>query len=195
MISDNNSQLYSNYNFNKVGTYKVKYLLYASWQRAIEIESTVKVESKTRENEIKVYGPNNLNPSDNPAFRIVFDTKNNKILLKGPNENSIVDKENSDDAIESANQENNNINNNQNGEHQDSSLARTSTENYFEIVVRNSKGKGKVNISLNGNTEHDKEQLKNLHELQFDKYDTISLKAQNPNAVKITGNIISENSN
>ena len=193
--SDNNSQLYSNYNFNKVGTYKVKYLLYDSWQRAIEIESTVKVESKTRENEIKVYGPNNLNPSDNPAFRIVFDTKNNKILLKGPNENSIVDKENSDDAIESANQENNNINNNQNGEHQDSSLARTSTENYFEIVVRNSKGKGKVNISLNGNTEHDKEQLKNLHELQFDKYDTISLKAQNPNAVKITGNIISENSN
>ena len=50
-------------------------------------------------------------------------------------------------------------------------------------------------ISLNGNAEHDKEQLKNLHELQFDKYDTISLKAQNPNAVKITGNIISENSN
>ena len=193
--SDNNSQLYSNYNFNKVGTYKVKYLLYDSWQRAIEIESTVKVESKTRENEIKVYGPNNLNPSDNPAFRIVFDTKNNKILLKGPNENSIVDKENSDDAIESANQENNNINNNQNSEHQDSSLARTSTENYFEIVVRNSKGEGKVNISLNGNTEHDKEQLKNLHELQFDKYDTISLKAQNSNAVKITGNIISENSN
>ena len=193
--SDNNSQLYSNYNFNKVGTYKVKYLLYDSWQRAIEIESTVKVESKTRENEIKVYGPNNLNPSDNPAFRIVFDTKNNKILLKGPNENSIVDKENSDDAIESANQENNNPNNNQNSGQQDSSLARTSTENYFEIVVRNSKGEKKVNISLNGNTEHDKEQLKNLHELQFDKYDTISLKAQNPNAVKITGNIISENSN
>ena len=192
--SDNNSQLYSNYNFNKVGTYKVKYLLYDSWQRAIEIETTVKVESKTRENEIKVYGPNDLNSTSNPEFRIVFDTKNNKILLKGPSEESIVDKENSDDVIESANQENN-TNNNQNSEQQDSSLARTSTENYFEIVVRNSKGEEKVNISLNGNTEHDKEQLKNLHELQFDKYDTISLKAQNPNAVKITGNIISENSN
>ena len=37
--------------------------------------------------------------------------------------------------------------------------------------------------------------MKKLHELEFDKYDTISLKAQNPNAVKITGNIISENSN
>ena len=192
--SDNNSQLYSNYNFNKVGTYKVKYLLCDSWQRATEIETTVKVESKTRENEIKVYGPDDLNSTSNPEFRIVFDTKNNKILLKGPSEESIVDKENSDDAIESANQENN-TNNNQNSEQQDSSLARTSTENYFEIVVRSSKGKEKANISLNGNTDHDKEQLKNLHELQFDKYDTISLKAQNPNAVKITGNIISENSN
>ena len=193
--SDNNSQLYSNYNFNKVGTYKVKYLLYDSWQRVNEMETTVKVESKTRENEIKVYGPNDLDSINNPAFRIVFDTKNNKILLKGPNENSIVEKEDSDDATESANQENNNPNNNQNSENQDSSLARTSTENYFEIVVRSSKGEEKANISLNGNTEHDKEQLKKLHNLGFDKYDTISLKAKDPNAVKITGNIISENSN
>ena len=191
--SNENSHKY--YNFNKVGTYKVKYVLYDKWERATMIETTVKVESKVRENEIKVYGPNDLNSTSNPKFRIVFDTKNNKILLKGPSEESIVDKENNDDAIESANQENNNTNNNQNSEQQDSSLARTSTENYFEIVVRSSKGEEKANISLNGNTEHDKEQLKNLHELQFDKYDTISLKAQNPNAVKITGNTISENSN
>ena len=191
---NSNENSHREYDFNKVGTYKVNYLLYDKWARTTMIETTVKVESKTRENEIKVYGPNDLNSTSNPEFRIVFDTKNNKILLKGPSEESIVDKENSDDAIESANQENNN-NNNQNSEQQDSSLARTSTENYFEIVVRNSKGEEKVNISLNGNTEHDKEQLKNLHELQFDKYDTISLKAQNPNAVKITGNIISENSN
>ena len=155
------------------------------------IETTVKVESKTRENEIKVYGPDNLNSSDNPAFRITFDTKNDKILLKGRNESSIVEKENSDDDIESAKQDNNN----QNSENQDSSLARTSTENYFEIVVRSSKGEEKANISLNGDTEHDKEQLKKLHNLGFDKYDTISLKAKDPNAVKITGNIISENSN
>ena len=188
----NSSENYHrNYEFNKVGTYKVKYLLYDSWQRATEIETTVKVESKTRENEIKVYGPDNLNSSNNPSFRIVFDTKNNKILLKGPNESSIVEKEDIDDAAESAKQENNN----QNSENQDSSLARTSTENYFEIVVRSSKGEEKANISLNGNTEHDKEQLKKLHNLGFDKYDTISLKAQNPNAVKVTGNIISENSN
>ena len=187
--SSENSHRY--YDFNKVGTYKVKYLLYDKWERTTMIETTVKVESKTRENEIKVYGPDNLNSSDNPAFRITFDTKNDKILLKGRNESSIVEKENSDDDIESAKQDNNN----QNSENQDSSLARTSTENYFEIVVRSSKGEEKVNISLNGNTEHDKEQLKNLHELQFGKYDTISLKAQNPNAVKITGNIISENSN
>ena len=191
--SSENSHRY--YDFNKVGTYKVKYLLYDKWERTTMIETTVKVESKTRENEIKVYGPNDLNSTSNPSFRITFDTKNNKILLKGPSEESIVDKEDRDDATESANQENNNPNNNQNSEHQDSSLARTSTENYFEIVVRSSKGKEKANISLNGNTEHDKEQLKNLHELQFDKYDTISLKAQNPNAVKVTGNIISENPN
>ena len=191
--SSENSHRY--YDFNKVGTYKVKYLLYDKWERTTMIETTVKVESKTRENEIKVYGPNDLNSTSNPSFRITFDTKNNKILLKGPSEESIVDKEDRDDAIESANQENNNLNNNQTSENQDSSLARTSTENYFEIVVRSSKGKEKANISLNGNTEHDKEQLKNLHELQFDKYDTISLKAQNPNAVKVTGNIISENPN
>ena len=187
--SSENSHRY--YDFNKVGTYKVKYLLYDKWERTTMIETTVKVESKTRENEIKVYGPNDLNSSDNPAFRIVFDTKNNKILLKGPNESSIVEKEDIDDAAESAKQENNN----QNSENQDSSSARTSTENYFEIVVRSSKGEEKANISLNGNTEHDKEQLKKLHNLGFDKYDTISLKAKDPKAVKITGNIISENSN
>lgn len=192
---NSNENSHREYDFNKVGTYKVKYLLYDKWQRTTMIETTVKVESKARENEIKVYGPNDLDSTNNPSFRITFDTKNNKILLKGRNESSIVDKENNDDAIESANQENNNTNNNQNSEQQDSSLARTSTENYFEIVVRSSKGEEKANISLNGNTEHDKEQLKNLHELQFDKYDTISLKAQNPNAVKVTGNIISENSN
>ena len=187
--SSENSHRY--YDFNKVGTYKVKYLLYDKWERTTIMETTVKVESKTRENEIKVYGPNDLNSSDNPAFRITFDTKNDKILLKGRNESSIVEKENSDDDIESAKQDNNN----QNSENQDSSLARTSTENYFEIVVRSSKGKEKANISLNGDTEHDKEQLKKLHNLGFDKYDTISLKAKDPNAVKITGNIISENSN
>ena len=187
--SNENSNRY--YDFNKVGTYKVKYLLYDKWERTTMIETTVKVESKTRENEIKVYGPNDLDSTNNPAFRITFDTKNNKILLKGPSEESIVEKEDSDDATESANQENNN----QNSENQDSSLTRTSTENYFEIVVRGSKGEEKANISLNGNTDHDKEQLKNLHELQFDKYDTISLKAKDPKAVKITGNIILENSN
>ena len=192
---NSNENSHREYNFNKVGTYKVKYLLYDKWERTTMIETTVKVESKTRENEIKVYGPNDLNSSDNPAFRIVFDTKNNKILLKGPSEESIVDKEDRDDATESAKQENNNSNNNQNSENQDSSSARTSTENYFEIVVRSSKGEEKVNISLNGDTEHNKGELKKLHELEFDKYDTISLKAQNPNAVKITGNIISENSN
>ena len=188
---NSNENSHREYDFNKVGTYKVKYLLYDKWERTTMIETTVKVESKTRENEIKVYGPDNLNSSNNPAFRITFDTKNNKILLKGPSENSIVEKEDSDDAAESAKQENNN----QNSENQDSSLARTSTENYFEIVVRSSKGEEKANISLNGNTDHDKEQLKKLHNLGFDKYDTLSLKAKYPNAVKITGNIISENSN
>ena len=188
---NSNENYHRNYEFNKVGIYKVKYVLYDNWQRAIEIETTVKVESKTRENEIKVYGPNDLDSTNNPSFRITFDTKNNKILLKGSSEESIVEKENSDDDIESAKQENNN----QTSENQDSSLARTSTENYFEIVVRSSKGEEKANISLNGNTDHDKEQLKKLHNLGFDKYDTISLKAKDPKAVKITGNIISENSN
>ena len=188
---NSNENSHREYDFNKVGTYKVKYLLYDKWARTTMIETTVKVESKTRENEIKVYGLNDLDSTNNPSFRITFDTKNNKILLKGPSEESIVDKENSDDDTESENQENNN----QNSENQDSILSRTSTENYFEIVVRNSKGKEKVNISLNGDTEHNKGELKKLHELEFDKYDTISLKAKDPKAVKIIGNIISENSN
>ncbi|MBS4974995.1 MAG: hypothetical protein KHZ55_12725, partial [Clostridium celatum] len=107
---NSNENSHREYDFNKVGTYKVKYLLYDKWERTTMIETTVKVESKTRENEIKVYGPDNLNSSNNPAFRITFDTKNNKILLKGPSENSIVEKEDSDDAAESENQENNNQN-------------------------------------------------------------------------------------
>ena len=96
---NSNENSHREYDFNKVGTYKVKYLLYDKWARTTMIETTVKVESKTRENEIKVYGPNDLNSTSNPEFRIVFDTKNNKILLKGPSEESIVDKEDSDDAI------------------------------------------------------------------------------------------------
>ena len=56
------------YDFNKVGTYKVKYLLYDKWARTTMIETTVKVESKTRENEIKVYGPNDLDSSNNPII-------------------------------------------------------------------------------------------------------------------------------
>ena len=89
------------------------------WERTTMIETTVKVESKTRENEIKVYGPNDLDSTNNPAFRITFDTKNNKILLKGPSEESIVEKEDSDDATESENQENNNPNNNQNSKNKE----------------------------------------------------------------------------
>ena len=79
---NSNENSHREYDFNKVGTYKVKYLLYDKWARTTMIETTVKVESKTRENEIKVYGPNDLNSTSNPEFRIVFDTKNNKILLK-----------------------------------------------------------------------------------------------------------------
>ena len=73
--SNENSHKY--YNFNKVGTYKVKYVLYDKWERATMIETTVKVESKVRENEIEVYRPDST-----LAFRIAFDTKKKMIIKK-----------------------------------------------------------------------------------------------------------------
>ena len=67
-----------NYDFNKLGTYKVEYKLYDTWGRATLKEASINVESKVRENEIEVYGID-----ENLSFKIIFDTNENKFVLRG----------------------------------------------------------------------------------------------------------------
>ena len=66
-----------NYDFNKLGTYKVEYKLYDTWGRATLKEASINVESKVRENEIEVYGVDG-----NLSFKIIFDTNENKFVLR-----------------------------------------------------------------------------------------------------------------
>ena len=67
-----------NYDFNKLGTYKVEYKLYDTWGRGTLKEASINVESKVRENEIEVYGID-----ENLSFKIIFDTNENKFVLRG----------------------------------------------------------------------------------------------------------------
>ena len=182
--SNENSHKY--YNFNKVGTYKVKYVLYDKWERATMIETTVKVESKVRENEIEVYRPDST-----LAFRIAFDTKENKFVLKGSSEDSIVDKEEKDDNQE-ANNKDDSQKDNQEDENIETYSSESNSEKYFEMIVRDAKGNERKKVSLTGDTQQDSEQLNGLHQFEFNRYDTISLKARTAQAVKIKGGIMPE---
>ena len=182
--SNENSHKY--YNFNKVGTYKVKYVLYDKWERATMIETTVKVESKVRENEIEVYRPDST-----LAFRIAFDTKENKFVLKGSSEDSIVDKEEKDDNQE-ANNKDDSQKDNQEDENIETYSSESNSEKYFEMIVRDAKGNERKKVSLTGDTQQDSEQLNGLHQFAFNRYDTISLKARTAQAVKIKGGIMPE---
>ena len=182
--SNENSHKY--YNFNKVGTYKVKYVLYDKWERATMIETTVKVESKVRENEIEVYRPDST-----LAFRIAFDTKENKFVLKGSSEDSIVDKEEKDDNQEANNKDDSQKDNQEDGNIETYS-SESNSEKYFEMIVRDAKGNERKKVSLTGDTQQDSEQLNGLHQFAFNRYDTISLKARTAQAVKIKGGIVPE---
>ena len=182
--SNENSHKY--YNFNKVGTYKVKYVLYDKWERATMIETTVKVESKVRENEIEVYRPDST-----LAFRIAFDTKENKFVLKGSSEDSIVDKEEKDDNQE-ANNKDDSQKDNQEDENIETYSSESNSEKYFEMIVRDAKGNERKKVSLTGDTQQDSKQLNGLHQFAFNRYDTISLKARTAQAVKIKGGIVPE---
>ena len=182
--SNENSHKY--YNFNKVGTYKVKYVLYDKWERATMIETTVKVESKVRENEIEVYRPDST-----LAFRIAFDTKENKFVLKGSSEDSIVDKEEKDDNQE-ANNKDDSQKDNQEDENIETYSSESNSEKYFEMIVRDAKGNERKKVSLTGDTQQDSEQLNGLHQFEFNRYDTISLYGKTPEVVKIKGDVVSE---
>ena len=161
-----------NYNFDKVGVYKVEYKLYDSWGRATLKESTINVQSKVRENEIEVYGPNN-----DLAFRITFDTNKNKFVLKGKNNTE------NDSSSEESNDQEGTI---------DTYSDQSNSEKYFEMIVRDAKGNERKKVTLTEETEYNKKQLKELHEFSFNRYDTISLYGKTPEIVKIKGDVVSE---
>ena len=148
-----------NYDFNKLGTYKVEYKLYDTWGRATLKEASINVESKVRENEIEVYGVDG-----NLSFKIIFDTNENKFVLRGSN---ILQNETSD-------------------------VYKLSENNYFEMVLRDLRGNEKIKVILNGDNEHDELQLASLNNVSFSKYDTISLKGETSTTVRIIGGVIIE---
>ena len=170
--NNNNSQLYTNYNFDEVRTYNIEYKLYDSWNRETVERSTVKVESKVRENEIEVYGPN-----QQLAFRITFDTNENKFVLKGKNNAD------NDSSSEESNDQEGTI---------DTYSDQSNSEKYFEMIVRDAKGNERKKVTLTGEENHDRKQLEALHQFEFNRYDTISLYGKTPEVVKIKGDVVSE---
>lgn len=159
LVNYNSVENSANYIFDGIGKYTVHYYINDSWGRATIYEQTITVESKVRENEIEVYGPN-----QDLAFKVTFNTTNNQIVLKA-------------------------------NETPTASGSSTSQDRYFEMVVRNIKGEEKYRVTLNGDTNHDREQLKIIHQVDFSKYDTISLYGQEANTVKIKGYVIQETNN
>ena len=161
-----------NYSFNKVGIYEVEYKIYDSWGRATLKKSTINVQSKVRENEIEVYGPNN-----DLAFRITFDTNENKFVLKGKNNTE------NDSSSEESNDQEGTI---------DTYSDQSNSEKYFEMIVRDAKGNERKKVTLTGEENHDRKQLEALHQFEFNRYDTISLYGKTPEVVKIKGDVVSE---
>ena len=161
-----------NYSFNKVGIYEVEYKIYDSWGRATLKKSTINVQSKVRENEIEVYGPNN-----DLAFRITFDTNKNKFVLKGKNNTE------NDSSSEESNDQEGTI---------DTYSDQSNSEKHFEMIVRDAKGNERKKVTLTGEENHDRKQLEALHQFEFNRYDTISLYGKTPEVVKIKGDVVSE---
>lgn len=77
LVNGNSVENSANYTFDSIGKYTVHYYINDSWGRATIHEQTITVESKVRDNEIEVYGPN-----QDLAFKATFNTTNNQIVLK-----------------------------------------------------------------------------------------------------------------
>ena len=130
------------------------------------------LQSKVRENEIEVYGPNN-----DLAFRITFDTNKNKFVLKGKNNTE------NDSSSEESNDQEGTI---------DTYSDQSNSEKHFEMIVRDAKGNERKKVTLTGEENHDRKQLEALHQFEFNRYDTISLYGKTPEVVKIKGDVVSE---
>lgn len=143
----------SNYTFDKLGTYKIEYIVSDSWKRYTLKEVTITVESKVKENSIEVYGP-----GQNLAFRVTFDTNQNKFVLIG-------------------------------NESPNTYISSSDENKYFEMIVRDIKGKEKYKVTLTGDSARDREELAKINDKEFSIYDTISLYGKTPEAVKIKGSV------
>ena len=170
-VNDNLVDNAENYTFDSLGTYDVDYVLYDSWGRGALENITMTVESKVRENKIEVYDLN-----QDLAFKVTFDTTNNKFIL--------TDEKNLINFADSAKEDIKN-----------EVVDDSNEDGYFKIIVRDIKGNLKYSIVLNGNQSHDLEELKQIHNKEFSRYDTISLYSKNPNGVKIQGGVISSENN
>ena len=144
------------YTFNKLGTYTITYQVTDSWGRTTLTTQTITVQSKAKQNSIDVYGSN-----DTLAFKITFDTANNRFDLVGPSQSGGLRNQ-----------------------------ASESEEAYFNMIVRSMDGTEKYKIQLTGDYATDQTQLATIYRQPFELYDTIELKAQSATAVKLMGSIV-----
>ena len=159
------------YKFNELGTYKIDYSVYDSWGRGTLKTVNITVESKVRDNEINVYKTNN-----DLAFKIKLDTTNNKFILT--DESNFVN-----DISSKANKTTDEV------------INESDESGDFKMIVRDIRGDVKYSVILNGDQEHDVNELKKIHNKDFSKYDTISLYSNNANGIKITGSVINKDNN
>lgn len=159
------------YKFNELGTYKIDYTVYDSWGRGTLKTVNIKVEAKVRDNEINVYKTNN-----DLAFKIKFDTTNSKFILT--DESNFVN-----DISSKANKTTDEV------------INESDESGDFKMIVRDIRGDVKYSVILNGDQEHDVNELKKIHNKDFSKYDTISLYSNNANGIKITGSVINKDNN
>ena len=74
--------------------------------------------------------------------------------------------------------------------------SKTSNNNsYFSMIVRDRKGNVRYSVSLNGNPEHDTEELSKIHNKSYSRYDSISLSGAEANTVRIDGDIVGNSTN
>ena len=159
------------YKFNELGTYKIDYTVYDSWGRGTLKTVNITVEAKVRDNEINVYKTNN-----DLAFKIKFDTTNSKFILT--DESNFVN-----DISSKANKTTDEV------------INESDESGDFKMIVRDIRGDVKYSVVLNGDQEHDVNELKKIHNKDFSKYDTISLYSNNANGIKITGSVINKDNN
>lgn len=159
------------YEFNELGTYNIDYTVYDSWGRGTLKTVNITVEAKVRDNEINVYKTNN-----DLAFKIKFDTTNSKFILT--DESNFVN-----DISSKANKTTDEV------------INESDESGDFKMIVRDIRGNVKYSVILNGDQEHDVNELKKIHNKDFSKYDTISLYSNNANGIKITGSVINKDNN